>query len=31
VDESCVLIDLFGGEFIQPNRSTDVPALVDFK
>src|SRR5271157_5036096 len=31
VDESGVLIDLLSGGFIQPNRSTDVAALVDFK
>jgi hypothetical protein len=31
VDESGVLIDLRGGNLIQPNRSTDVAALVDLK
>src|SRR5208282_2535576 len=31
VDESGVLIDLRGGRLIQPNRSTDMTALVDLK
>jgi hypothetical protein len=31
VDESGVLIDLLGGGLIQPNGSTDVAGLVDFK
>jgi hypothetical protein len=31
VDESGILIDLFGGGLVQPNRSTDVAAEVDFK
>ena len=31
VDEGGVLIDLCGGDLIQPNRSTDVAALVDLK
>jgi hypothetical protein len=31
VDESGVLIDLLGGGLIEPNRSTDVAGLVDFK
>ena len=31
VDEGGVLIDLRGGRLIQPNRSTDVTALVDLK
>src|SRR5208337_340449 len=31
VDESGVLIDLLGGGLVQPNRSTDVAAQVDFK
>jgi hypothetical protein len=31
VDKSGILIDLFGGRFVQSNGSTDVPALVDFK
>src|SRR5262249_53686910 len=30
-DDSGVLIDLGGGPFITPNRSTDVADLVDFK
>src|SRR5215469_3162096 len=31
LDERSVLIHLRGGRFIQPNRSTDVAHLVDFK
>src|ERR1017187_9005331 len=31
VDEGGVLIDLLGGGLVQPNRSTDVAAQVDFK
>jgi hypothetical protein len=31
VDESGVLIDLLGGGLIQPNGSTDVAGVVDFK
>jgi hypothetical protein len=31
VDKGGVLIDLRGSHFIQPNRSTDVADLVDFK
>jgi hypothetical protein len=31
VDEGGVLIDQLGGGLVQPDRSTDVTALVDFK
>jgi hypothetical protein len=31
VDESGILIDLFGGGLVQPNRSTDVADLVDLQ
>jgi hypothetical protein len=31
VDESGILIDLFGGRFVQPNGSADVAAQIDFK
>jgi hypothetical protein len=31
VDESGILIDLFGGGLVQSNRSTDVATQVNFK